>query len=271
MSKLANRLLVAAVLIALFGVILWFGGWVQCAVFTAGAVIAVYEIGTAFDQKDRRPFWVGAYLFAAGYFALYKLFGLEAVFLLFMAAAVITVMDRILTGIRQQEDTFSSFVALVYPLSFFLCIAMVAEYAGDYNKSRIALLSIFAMPLLGDTLAYTFGRLFGKKKLCPAISPNKTVAGGIGGVFGGGLGGVLVYFMQGVFPADVPLLLLTVLGLLCGVLGQFGDLFASTVKRWTGIKDYSRLFGEHGGVMDRLDSVLFCAPIVYAVFKIMGV
>lgn len=271
MSKLLNRILIAGVLIVLLGVILWLGGWVQCAVFTVGAVISVYELGNAFDKKDRRPFWVGAYLFAAGYFVLYKLFGLEAVLLLFMASAVITVMDRILTGIRQQEDVFASFVALVYPLAFFLVLAMVAEYGNDHNKSRIALLSVFAMPLIGDTLAYTVGRLFGKRKLCPAISPNKTVAGGFGGVLGGGLGGVLVYFLQGLFPADVPLPLLVVLGLLCGVLGQFGDLFASTIKRYAGIKDYSRLFGEHGGVLDRLDSVLFCAPIVYAVFKIMGV
>lgn len=55
------------------------------------------------------------------------------------------------------------------------------------------------------------------------------------------------------------------------VFGQFGDLFASAIKRWAGIKDYSRIFSEHGGMLDRLDSVLFCAPIVYAVFKIMGV
>lgn len=271
MSKLLNRILIAGVLIVLLGLILWLGGWVQCALFTLGTVISVYELGNAFDKKDRRPFWLGAYLFAAGYFALYRLLGIEAVFLLFMAAAILTVIDRILTGIRQQEDVFASFVALVYPLSFFLALAMLAEYGNDYNKSRIALLSVFAMPLLGDTLAYTIGRLFGKRKLCPSISPNKTVAGGVGGVLGGGLGGALVFFLQGIFPADVPLLLLVVLGLICGVLGQFGDLFASTIKRYAGMKDYSRLFGEHGGVLDRLDSVLFCAPIVYAVFKIMGV
>ena len=62
-----------------------------------------------------------------------------------------------------------------------------------------------------------------------------------------------------------------ILGVICGGAGQIGDLFASSIKRYAGIKDYSRVFSEHGGVMDRLDSVLFCAPIIYAVFTIAGV
>ena len=271
MSSLGKRLLVAAVLITLLGAILHFGGWVQCAVFTFGAVAAVFEMSNAFEKSDVHGFYGPAYIFAALYFLLYRLFGGEAVWVLGMLCAMLLLADRVITKVRTTQSTLFSLGMLVYPLVFFASIAMVAEYGGSYEKSRIALLSIFAMPLMGDTFAYFVGRFFGKKKLCPELSPNKTVAGGVGGIFGGAVGGMLVYAFEGLYPAGVSPILLAALGLICGVCGQFGDIFASAIKRWAGIKDYSRLFSEHGGVMDRLDSVLFCAPIVYTAFKILGV
>ena len=84
-------------------------------------------------------------------------------------------------------------------------------------------------------------------------------------------GGALVFLMQNVWNAGAGLIMLIILGVICGGAGQIGDLFASSIKRYAGIKDYSRVFSEHGGVMDRLDSVLFCAPIVYAAFTVAGV
>ena len=271
MSKFAKRLLVAAILLLVLAAILHMGGWLQCAIFTIGAIASVFEISNAFEKRDCKPYMLPAYLYAAGYFVLYRLFGGEAVWLLGIFMVMLALMERIWNRTRTTEDAFFALVPLVYPLAFFTAVAMVAEYAGEYDKSRIALFSIFAMPLMGDTFAYTFGRLFGKRKLSPELSPNKTVAGGIGGVLGGAVGGVLVYALEWLYPVGVSLQALLVLGLFCGVFGQFGDLFASAIKRWAGIKDYSRIFSEHGGMLDRLDSVLFCAPIVYAVFKIMGV
>ncbi len=271
MSKLGKRFLMAGLLLIVLAAILHFGGWVQCAVFTFGAAAAVFEMGGAMKKKEQHVFLAPAYLFAAGHFALYRLFGGEAVWMLGMLCIMLTMAERILNKGRATESVLYALAVFVYPLLFFLAVAAVAEYGGSYEKSRIALFSVFAMPLMGDTLAYTLGKIFGKKKLCPELSPNKTVAGGVGGVLGGALGGALVFFLQGVYPAGVSLPLLMALGLACGAMGQFGDLFASAIKRWAGVKDYSRLFSEHGGVMDRLDSVLFCAPIVYAVFKILGV
>ncbi len=271
MSKLMKRLIVAAALLLVLAAILYLGGWLQCAIFTVGALASVYEMGNAFARKDHKLFLLPAYLYAAGYFALYRLFGGDAVWLLGLLATMLVLMERVWSRQRTTEDAVFSLFPLIYPLAFFTAISMVAEYGGSYDKSRIALFSIFAMPLMGDTFAYTFGKLFGKRKLSPELSPNKTVAGGIGGIFGGAAGGALVYALEGLYPAGASLQLLLGLGLICGVLGQFGDLFASAIKRWAGIKDYSRIFSEHGGMLDRLDSVLFCAPIVYAVFKIMGV
>ena len=90
----------------------------------------------------------------------------------------------------------------------------------------------------------------------------------MGGFLGGALGGLLAYAVGRYVPGvDWGLLpqagQALALGILCGGIGQIGDLFASTIKRWAGIKDYGKIFPGHGGMMDRLDSVLMCGPVVY--------
>ena len=144
----------------------------------------------------------------------------------------------------------------------------------DFALSRFACLTVFACPLIGDTIAYFIGSFFGKRKLCEHISPNKTVAGSVGGLLGGAIAGLILFYMQPVMgmlwnelPIQLPLAALVVIGLLCGALGQVGDLFASCIKRWCGIKDFGSIFPGHGGMMDRIDSVLICAPIVFLFFS----
>ena len=269
--KLLKRIGVAAVLIAVLAAGLYFGDWVLCALFTVGAVMAVYEMGNALTKKELKLFMGPAYIFAVLYFAAYKVFGGTGLWLVGAVCVLLVLADRIFTEVRTAEDTMASAFVLVYPMSLFAAIAMLCEYGQNIDKGRIALLCAFAMPLMGDTLAYFGGRLFGKKKLCPRLSPNKSVAGSIFGFMGGGVGGALVFLMQNIWNAGASLAMLIILGVVCGGAGQIGDLFASSIKRYAGIKDYSRIFSEHGGIMDRLDSVLFCAPIVYAVFMVAGV
>ena len=125
---------------------------------------------------------------------------------------------------------------------------------------------LFLMPFIGswvtDTFAYFTGRLFGRHKLAPVISPKKTVEGSLGGI----LFAVAVFALYGWIVSsygpvpNYPILLLA--GLLVSVVSQIGDLALSAIKREYGIKDYSRLFPGHGGVLDRFDSVIATAPLV---------
>ena len=121
----------------------------------------------------------------------------------------------------------------------------------------------FGVPLFGDTCAYFIGSRWGKRKLCPAVSPKKTVEGAVAGLAGSvawatALAGVFSAFMP--IP---PLWHFPLLGLLGGIAGQMGDLFASLVKRHCGIKDFSNIIPGHGGMMDRLDSVYWAAVFMY--------
>ena len=125
----------------------------------------------------------------------------------------------------------------------------------------------------GDTCAYFAGRAFGKHKLCPVVSPKKTVEGAIGGVLGTMVFGVLVTVIYSIAAdrmeeftrSNIGVSMYVIIALLAcvaAVLGIYGDLFASVVKRQCGIKDYGTIFPGHGGILDRFDSVMFIAPFV---------
>lgn len=155
-------------------------------------------------------------------------------------------------------------LVLLYPNAFLFC--MLAVNAMEEHSLQ-ALLLIFVTSPLSDTLAYLVGSLIGGKKLCPKISPNKTVAGAVGGLFGGAAGALVLHFIfPSVFGVRAEWLLFLVIGLAAAFFTEAGDLFESYVKRRAGIKDMGRLLPGHGGIMDRIDGILFCSAFTAAVF-----
>ena len=157
-----------------------------------------------------------------------------------------------------------------YSLIFLKKLLPVAEYGYD---AVFFILLILCFAWGGDTCAYFAGRAFGKHKLCPVVSPKKTVEGAIGGVLGTmvfGVAATLIYsaaadrmeiFTQSNIGVSM-FFVIALLGIVAAVLGIYGDLFASVVKRQCGIKDYGIIFPGHGGILDRFDSVMFIAPFV---------
>lgn len=122
---------------------------------------------------------------------------------------------------------------------------------------------VFLLAYITDTFAYFVGRAFGKHKLIPSVSPKKTVEGAVGGVVGAVLCCLL---FEKCFGEDSHYVGIVILALLGSVASQLGDLFASTMKRHFKVKDYGKLIPGHGGVLDRVDSVLFTAPLTYYAF-----
>lgn len=118
---------------------------------------------------------------------------------------------------------------------------------------------IFIIAFGTDTFAYLAGNMFGRKKLCPKISPNKTVEGSIGGI----IGSVIVVVIYSFIMAIDPIWKVIILTIFTSIISQLGDLVASRVKRVTGIKDFGNLIPGHGGIIDRFDSIIFTAPVIY--------
>jgi phosphatidate cytidylyltransferase len=121
------------------------------------------------------------------------------------------------------------------------------------------LIDVLVATFLGDTAAYAAGRLFGTRKITPRISPNKTLEGAIGGFVGATLG----FWFAGLYQDWLPGIDALLMGMCIGLVAPIGDLFASLIKRDLGVKDTGRLFGPHGGLIDRLDAVLFTVVAGY--------
>lgn len=166
--------------------------------------------------------------------------------------------------------TLYSYKSLTEPFSFlskyifgavYCCFLMghVTLIMG-LEKGGYWLIVLTAITAASDSGAYFVGKFLGKAKLCPHISPGKTVAGFNGGIISGILGGMLLSSL--LFP-EISLVKIAILGALLSALGVAGDLTESIIKRATGTKDSGKLLPGHGGVLDRSDSMLFCAPTFY--------
>ena len=182
------------------------------------------------------------------------------------------------------EGTGLTLLSGFYP-TMLLCLLSLVNHAGAPKgleafalDSRLLILFIFVVAPCADSIAYVFGMSFKKyfpKKMTPNLSPNKTVIGGIGGLVGGVLGAAILYFAYngvcGSF-ADMEIWLpvYLVVGLFASVATAFGDLVESAIKRKIGIKDMGNIMPGHGGALDRIDSVLFAAIVVYAAFILIG-
>lgn len=156
---------------------------------------------------------------------------------------------------RTLQQATVDLVAPVYvgaPLGMLVALRML-------SGPKAALLLI-ATIVVSDTAQYYSGRAFGKRSLAPTISPHKTVEGAIGGVICGAL--FMVVALTFVFPAT-PIIVRVLLGLVIVLLGIAGDLFESRLKRLAHVKDSSSLIPGHGGVLDRIDALLFATPVFY--------
>ena len=134
---------------------------------------------------------------------------------------------------------------------------------------RIFIWLVFIGAFVTDTCAYFVGKSVGRHKLCPNISPKKTVEGAIGGVLGAGVAfvlfGLIVNLVFGKYlgGGHLSLWLLFVLGIIAAVVSEIGDLTASAIKRQFNIKDFGTILPGHGGILDRCDSIILVAPTVF--------
>lgn len=159
-----------------------------------------------------------------------------------------------------------AYVVLLYPIVFLLGEISLVLPDGSYNGGD-SLLFLFGLLWVGDTAAMGFGGWLGRRKLAPAVSPNKTVAGFVGGLGGALAVGLLMAFWKFDF---MPMY--HVLGIAFGasLFGQLGDLVESMWKRSLGIKDSSAMIPGHGGVLDRFDSLLFAAPFMFIYLTLLA-
>jgi len=243
---------------------------------TAGAAMVALAGLLTMDEYDRiirparsrpDPVWTAemlalALLFLAALRPGGLIFFAGVVFLSLAAFAVI----RLARPVRMEDavnDIARPLIGVVWvgvPLALLSSI-LSGGLAGA--EGNVVVLAILAMVFAGDTGAYFTGKLLGRRKLYPAVSPNKTVEGGVGGLVSSLGGGLLI---KAAFGLPVGWLPLAVIGLLAGAAEQLGDFCQSMLKRGAGVKDSGSLLPGHGGMFDRIDGLLFAVPVVYYCF-----
>jgi len=240
-------------------------GVVADVLIVALTLIALGECYKALKTANYKVCTWGGYFAAVSMLPLSLLTGVLDPLLLVTAAMGISMLGVLLS----KEPTFPNAAASVYPL--FTCLMPFSMFMMMHSTMYgrvpgIALVAMaFGIAYGCDIFAYLGGRTFGKHKLCPSVSPKKTVEGAVSGVLGSVLlalviRALFVHALSTPMPGIPAAVLLGVIG---SVAGQVGDLTASMLKRYSGIKDYGKLFPGHGGVMDRFDSVIFTLIVMY--------
>lgn len=250
MKELATRTISGLIGLFLLTVIVLKGGFVLLLSIYLISIIGLREFYKAMEKKDISPIYSIGYLLTTGLFINnLSIFNNLEILLTF---AIILLL--ILTVIKKDvtiEDVSITILGMFY-------IPFLLFHISNLD-GNIYIVLIFLISFGTDTFAYISGNLFGKNKLCPKISPNKTIEGSIGGIIGSVLLATAFakYFDLG------PIWSIIILGIIGSILSQLGDLVASKIKRSTGIKDYGHIMPGHGGVLDRFDSIIFTAPVVY--------
>lgn len=268
---LKTRVISALVGLVLLGVVLYLGSVTLGVVVSAIAAIGLYEFyNSASRVNNVRPVKIVGYLSIlpllvlglqkTGWFSI----DLNILTGISICAVIFILMGVIVFGHRKYNIVDACITAFGIVYVPFLMSFIILIRNMDYGLLLIWLIFIGAWGT--DTMAYTFGRLFGKRKIVPEISKNKTVAGAVGGIFGCVILMIAFGFIsRSFFGLELSFIALTLLGLLCGVVSQIGDWSASAIKRYVNVKDFGNVMPGHGGVLDRFDSILFVAPIVYYV------
>ena len=265
MSQLVSRVVIAAILLPLVVGLVYLGGWWLVALGLVGGLAALHELYAM--VRDLRPLVLGGYLgFVATLLGL-QLGGLEWMLGGLLVTFVFAFVVYGLGGVRQSA-TLSFGVTLlgvVWVGAGLGCLLLIRDIPDfGFWAVMAVLFTVFA----ADTGAFFVGRTFGRHRLAPAISPAKSWEGFAGGVVAAvGMAFVILYKDRDDF-LSIPQSLL--LGLVIAFAAVLGDLFESAIKRDLEVKDSGRVLGGHGGVLDRLDSLLWAGPAAYFTILAFG-
>lgn len=275
---------ISAIGIVLFAAIPAFiGGVVFAVAMLVIALVSLHELTSTYRVAGFAPFRWTAFIAGALIIVIGAFEPLKAIPWLIIALLVVTLvvpmarpsLDGALTD---WSLSFAGIIYVTFPLVFAIGLrgidgdasqSWVNQVAGWFDSpgKGLALVGmVFAVTWLNDTAAYLVGRSFGKTKLVPTISPGKTRIGSAAGLIAGALTGMLAAWIFGL-PVNVEVA--AAIGFLIAIAGQLGDLAESLIKRSLGVKDMGTLIPGHGGMLDRIDALLFTFPITYALAELL--
>lgn len=262
-----KRVATAIVLISLIIVILTRASlWVFNAMVLLIILLGLREFYRLVIPNDTFSNVVGC-LFGLTSAAILTFFGVRAWFMPFFIALFFTLITAHMIYSTVAEGVVSRIGLTLFGTAYLSFTLPAFAWMRGADHGRFLVVLTIGVVALGDTFAYAAGKLFGRHKLAPLISPKKTVEGFIASFFGGVAASVICWQ---IFWRELPVSLMIFLGIAVAAVGAFGDLIESLIKRGCHVKDSGTLLPGHGGILDRIDALVFAAPAVYFTFKFLG-
>ena len=240
--------------------------------------LSTYEMYKCTKAKGYNVELIPLIVVVVGVYPAIKFLGYFGFFMVLCSGMILSFCFFVFDQRVSLKDMLMTLFIMLYPITPIMCVLQTINAYG-----MLPFLLAAASAMLADTIAYYAGSAIKGPKIFPKVSPNKTYSGSFFGLLGGVGGALIVYAMFEVakLPVnapvlfsnvlDLPILFYVFMGLAIGVVSEVGDLFASRVKRELGLKDFSNLLGSHGGLMDRLDSIIFAVLFVAIVVEFLPI
>ena len=261
-----NRLIGGSIVGIITLITLFAGGIVTAIILTLCSLVGVYELLKVYELH-KSPFAVVNYIATVVLYCFLYFGKMQLVLPLFIILVLLTLAIYVFKFPKYKDvDMMRAVFGFIYASIFLSFVLRIRAMEDGLALSFFILISSW----INDICAYFVGSAIGKHKFSPKVSPNKSVEGFVGGIVGAGLIG-LAYGI--VFAQHLPLpgVYCAIVAALGAIPAVIGDLAASAIKRDNGIKDYSNLIPGHGGMLDRIDSVLFTAPIIYYLVELFNI
>lgn len=265
-TRIISAIIAAVLLIAMFLIWRQQGLYVICSLAGLLSIFEYSRLTLGFDEAPLHLRWV-FFALAASVFG--STITAEPIAILVCALAAVVFLLMVLMTVKRSDDLpyairiqSAGIVGLIY-CGVFPGLAVRTLF---FEQGHIWLFGLMAIVFSGDTFAYLVGRQFGKNKLLEVVSPKKTIEGAFGGLLGSAIAGVILGYF---FLTHVPLWVMIILAVTTGLFAQVGDLYESLLKRVADVKDSGTIMPGHGGILDRLDGVLFAAPVYYVLVRLL--
>ena len=263
-----TRLISGILLLAFTFVTMFFGGQVLLVALFMISLIGLYELYKVMKFENEHLAYIGYIASFIWYGNIdtkqSPLFNIHVPELMILSIVVVALL--LVFVINYPKYTATQLFSAIFGIFYIpVMISFIFKTRENIAFGQWLAWMVYVSSWGSDTCAYVVGRLFGKHKLAPVISPNKSLEGAVGGVVGSALIGVIFGIIMSHFTgkSENLITIFAIIGGLGSVISQIGDLAASGIKRNYDIKDYGDLIPGHGGILDRYDSIIITAPIVY--------
>lgn len=259
--EILKRVIIAAIFIPILLAILYLGGWYLKILLAIIASVQLWEIKNLFENKNVRISWM---IFPCGLMLFFaNLYGQLAVLIVLMASFIIFIGIDLFGN--KLHGSISRISYSIFSLIYIALLLSLAYKITDFAEGNFLLISLVITIWITDSAAYFLGMSLGKHRGIFAASPNKSIEGFIAGIV---FAFIAAYALGTIF--EFVTFEIISLALAAGIFGQFGDLFESILKRDAQVKDSSSILPGHGGILDRFDSLLFAAPVLYFLLSLGG-